>query len=100
MPTLNIIKSSHRRDTVNKRLYQGIYNTPRWKKLRKLKLQNNSVCEKCWERGRVTPTAEIHHIVPFISDIDLAYDYDNLVALCVECHKEAHKKLRDGIEYR
>jgi 5-methylcytosine-specific restriction protein A len=101
LPTLkNIIKPNHRRDTVNKAAYQKVYNTRRWKRLRRLKLQNNPICEKCWERGRVTPTEEIHHIVPFAQDMELAYDYDNLIALCIECHKEMHKHIRDGIEYR
>jgi 5-methylcytosine-specific restriction protein A len=95
-----MIKPNHRRDTINKKEYQKIYNTPRWKKLRRLKLQNNPICEKCWERGIVTPTEEIHHIVPFIQDIEMAFDYDNLIALCVECHKEAHKNIHEGVEYR
>lgn len=73
-----------------------IYNTPNWKNLRKAKLQANPVCELCLEKGIVKPTEEIHHIKPILSGIDeiemmeLAFDYDNLISLCKECHHKIH----------
>jgi 5-methylcytosine-specific restriction protein A len=95
MPTIKLIKSK-RPVTVNKKEYQKVYNTRRWKDLRAAKIRNNPVCEECARQGKTTPTKEIHHIKPFEidNDLSLAYDYDNLISLCVECHKQAHKKLR------
>jgi 5-methylcytosine-specific restriction protein A len=96
MPTVNLVKRKVRDVTVNKRAYQGVYNTKRWKKLRAAKLSNNPLCEECLKKGIARPVDEIHHIRPFdINDIDyeLAYDYDNLISLCYDCHKEAHAKL-------
>lgn len=47
-------------------------------------------------KGMVVTAKEVHHIKPFEIDYDLslAYDYDNLISLCVECHKKAHERLR------
>ena len=116
MARIKLIKSK-RPVTVNKREYQKVYNTRRWKDLRARKMADNPICEECERKGKTTPAKEVHHIIPFEIDYDLslAYDYDNLVSLCVECHKEAHEKLRmtgaasgryspgnklEGIEYR
>ena len=96
MPTITLMKRKPREVTVNKAAYQAIYNTPRWKKLRKAKIKANPLCEECEKKGITTAVAEVHHRIPFdINGIDyeIAYDYDNLVSLCVECHKEAHAKL-------
>jgi 5-methylcytosine-specific restriction protein A len=98
MPTIKLFKSRRKEPTVNKKAYQAVYNTPRWKKLRALKVQDAPICEECLKKGKVTPTEEVHHIIPFEidNDISLAYDFDNLISLCVECHKEAHMKLKGG----
>ena len=98
MPTIKLISKRRAAPTVNKKAYQAVYNTPRWKRLRALKVQDSPICEECWKRGRVTPVAEVHHIIPFEidNDLSLAYDLDNLISLCVECHKEAHKNLKGG----
>lgn len=95
MATIKLVKSK-KPVTVNKREYQKVYNTKRWKTLRALKIADNPVCEECEKEGRTTPTQEIHHIKPFEinGDMSLAYDYDNLISLCIEHHKQAHEKLR------
>ena len=112
MPTIKLQKRKPPEVTVNKTAYQGIYNTRRWKKLRELKFRNNPVCEECEKIGITRQTEEVHHRIPFdIGDlnIELAYDYDNLIALCAECHHRIHEKLRtvklyspypSNIEYR
>lgn len=90
-----IINKSIPKDEANK-----IYNSPIWKKLRALKLVNNPICEECLENGIVTPTDEIHHIISFMSGstysakLKLAYDYNNLKALCKECHDNKHYKIK------
>ena len=112
----NKLVKSRRQVTVNKKEYQKVYNTRRWKDLRARKMADNPLCEECERKGKVIPAKEVHHLKPFEIDYDLslAYDYDNLISLCVECHKEAHEKLRltgrasgryypgvkEGVEYR
>ena len=78
---------------------QAVYNTRRWKELRKLMVQEHPLCEDCLKRGVLTPSEEIHHLKsPFRKGLTpeekdrLAYDPKNLVALCKECHIKRHLK--------
>jgi 5-methylcytosine-specific restriction protein A len=102
MPTINLGKP--KRDnvrTVRKGKYQEIYQDKRWKKLRSAKMRYFPLCEMCSAKQKVTPTAEVHHVVPFgwgrnEEEIEgLAFNYDNLISVCVTCHKEAHRIIED-----
>lgn len=98
MPTIKLPKTKERRvPTTAKRKYQSVYQDKRWKRLRAYKMSCNPICERCENMKRTTPTAEVHHVVPFDwgrNDDEterLAYDFMNLLSVCVPCHKEAHK---------
>lgn len=74
---------------------EAIYATTRWRKLRLAKLMQNPLCEKCLQKGIITPSVDIHHIDSFMNyeglkRIDKAFNYNNLMALCTKCHKELH----------
>ena len=75
-----------------------IYNTARWKRIRKLKFLDNPLCEICEKKGIITPAEDIHHITSFMSTNDpvkryfLAYDMDNLLSLCKQCHQKVHNE--------
>jgi 5-methylcytosine-specific restriction enzyme A len=84
-------------DTINKRIRHKIYNNSRWRKLRLLKFANNPLCEHCLLVGIVTATTDIHHIVPIDIDPTLSYSYQNLLALCQECHHKVHDNMRKAI---
>ncbi len=45
------------------------------------------ICQKCRIRGG---NLHAHHLVPVFADISLAYDFDNLVSLCKQCHEFIH----------
>ncbi len=100
MPTINLGKQKQRERTVNKELYQDIYQDPRWRKLRAAKLAENPLCEICEKKGKTVLTQEVHHIRPFQTgttpeEIEiLAFDWDNLQSLCVECHKKEDQEIR------
>jgi len=78
---------------------QKIYNSTLWKKLRNAYIAEFPLCEECMKHGRVTPADAVHHRVPFLSgntqqEIEsLAYDYNNLMSVCSQCHVELHKEL-------
>lgn len=99
MPTINLGTPKRRDYTIDKRKYQDVYQDRRWKKLRAFKVLNNPICEICESQGKVVQAQEIHHIIPFeiyneVEDIErLAYDYDNLISLCIEHHKKLHALL-------
>jgi len=47
-------------------------------------------CQMCGKRGG---KLHAHHIKPVVEHPELAYDFNNLITLCEECHKKLHKQL-------
>ena len=77
-----------------------IYNSREWKELRIAKLRStNGLCEECMKEGIVTSARCVHHIVPIETARTkdemkrLAFDVNNLKALCFACHARIHKEL-------
>ena len=77
-----------------------IYNSREWKELRIAKLRStNGLCEECMKEGIVTSARCVHHIVPIETARTkdemkrLAFDVNNLRALCFACHARIHKEL-------
>lgn len=99
--------------------YRRIITSKRWTELRGMKMLKNAIdnggfCEQCVKNyfvggPRPRMATEVHHIVPIESattreDMEaLAYDENNLMALCSACHHEMHRQLgkqhiKDAIE--
>lgn len=98
MPTIKKMQKRKRHNkTFSRMSAQTYYNTKQWKSLRKAYFQEHPLCEMCEREGKITPTEEIHHIKPISSGSDelarkdLAFDYNNLMALCAECHRKIHR---------
>ena len=78
---------------------QEIYNSREWKELRILKMRANPLCEECMKEGIVTSARCVHHIVPIETARTkdemkrLAFDINNLRALCFACHARIHKEM-------
>lgn len=59
-------------------------NSVAWRKLRLKKLQDaHYTCEKC---GGIA--TDVHHIIPLHVDWNQRLNYNNLKALCDQCHRE------------
>lgn len=57
-----------------------------WTKRRANVLKRDSyLCQPCRRKGRVTEAKEVDHITPKAQDGE--DDYDNLQAICTDCHK-------------
>ena len=74
---------------------QAVYATRRWRKLRLAKLMQSPLCEKCLQKGITNPAIDIHHIDSFLNyeglkRIEKAYDINNLMSICKECHQKEH----------
>jgi len=101
MPSINLLNRKKRDVTYNKAALQRFYQSRRWKRLRLRKLKDNPICEVHALRGIVRQTEEIHHKIPIDinhPDEDLIFDYDNLISLCIECHKEVHNSRMNPVE--
>lgn len=96
MPTL--YKPKKQNDSNEKRKErQNIYQTARWKNLRKSYLMEHPLCEICLNNGITKFAVDVHHKDSFLnyrglSRLDKAFDYNNLQALCKECHQLIHNK--------
>lgn len=81
------------------RQYTQIMNSKRWRELRAKTLRERPYCERCKASGRLTPSKAVHHIKPIESGHSyaeyerLAYDPENLQALCHQCHSDIHKEM-------
>ena len=62
-----------------------VYDTIQWKRVRKLKLAEQPLCEHCEAVGVVRPATDVDHVVS-IEDGGAAFDMNNLASLCHSCH--------------
>lgn len=100
MPRIVLQQRKKQPQTLNKRVYQHIYGDARWRRIRDAKWKMNPLCELCEKQGLVVLTEHIHHIKPFDKGktpeevTQLAFDPDNVQALCSACHHKIHLTLR------
>lgn len=73
------------------RISKGKYGRA-WKRIRDREARLHPFCVVCLANGIKKPTEEIHHIKPLSKGGN--HDRNNLVALCHDCHEQAHKQLR------
>lgn len=78
--------------------YRKLIHSRKWRELRKRKLSASIWCEDCLKEERHELATEVHHEVPVINGrtmsqmAALAYDYNNLRALCHSCHTRRHER--------
>jgi thymidylate synthase (FAD) len=82
-------KNSHfwRRGITNQRALIGQWTRNIAKQVYK---KYNYTCQKC---GMSSSNLCSHHIIPVVQDISKAYDFNNLICLCQQCHRNIHKNL-------
>ena len=92
-----------RNNSINRIDRQKVYNTTAWKNIRASHIMQHPLCELCLKEDKVKPTEDIHHILGILKYPDLAYNTDNLLALCKECHSKIHSNHKEqeleGIYY-
>lgn len=87
-----------KKQSINREEREKIYYSTKWRKLRTSYLQQHPLCELCQKEGKIVPAIDVHHIITFMSTTDplkriyLAYNPDNLMSLCKECHQKIHNK--------
>ena len=69
----------YRRDPATRKRYGRA-----WKRIRDRYAYKHPLCEQCEKAGKITPTQEIHHIIPLSENG--THDESNLMALCTACH--------------
>ena len=80
------------------------YSSAAWQSCRNEYMKRaHYLCEDCLARGIYKPAKEVHHIEELtpanIHRPEIALNFDNLVALCKNCHKERHSERSKGMRY-
>ena len=65
--------------------HQKLYNTRRWKMIRRLQLAGQPWCEECLRANVYTPASEVDHITPHRGDPAIFYR-GPFQSLCTPCH--------------
>ena len=74
--------------------FDKFYQSKEWKFLRNQKwVSANGLCEMCRAKGIIREAKEIHHIEPITENWNKRLDYDNLIALCSDCHNQQHLRI-------
>lgn len=79
------------------KVYHSIIGSRRWKNFRRWYLSAHPLCEMCEAEGITRAAQVVHHVIPIQSSRTeegmkrLAFDYDNLQALCEDCHRKVHE---------
>ena len=74
------------------------YNSERWRRTSNRYKEAHPLCERCLAKGFWdAPSEETHHIKSLREHPELAFDWDNLEALCKTCHgkEAAYGRLRE-----
>lgn len=71
------------------------YQSPQWKKTKKqYKKLVDGLCERCLAKGFLVPARVVHHKKHLnesnYTNPEIAYGFDNLEALCQDCHNKEH----------
>lgn len=99
MPTINKKKYNSPQSIERKQQRQRMYQRTEWQKLRVAYLQKHPICEKCEKEGKTTSAEHVHHIKSFMLEneemkqLDLLQNWNNLMALCHQCHNKIHNDM-------
>ena len=74
---------------------QKFYLSQAWIKCRNAYVKSvGGLCEECLKKGIYKPIEEVHHKIFLtpnnISNPNVTLNWENLIGLCRECHKEMH----------
>lgn len=88
--------NQRRYDRKRDKKYIRFYKSKEWQQLSGAYMQAKGYqCEFKGKRCQRMAT-EVHHVEPIQKDSGWIrrLDYDNLMAVCVQCHNEVHKRFR------
>ncbi len=81
------------RDTV-----AAFYGSGVWIDCARAYRRAHPLCERCLARHEISTAEEVHHKIKLapgnINDPDVTLRWDNLEALCGDCHRKEHHKQR------
>jgi len=78
---------------------QRFYKSKRWQKCRAAYIKSvGGLCERCLAKGLIVPATMVHHKIYIspqnINDPNITLNFDNLEALCNDCHAAEHGNMK------
>lgn len=75
---------------------KAFYKSKRWQSTRLAYLKSvGGLCERCLKKGLYRPAVIVHHKVYLdentINNPEITLSWDNLEAVCRECHEDEHR---------
>ena len=67
---------------------EDVYKSARWQRMTRQLRRSKPVCQRCHN----DIATECHHIVPLSVAPARAFDPDNVIPVCMRCHKSLHHK--------
>lgn len=67
-------------------------NSPKYREWRTSVFERD--CYTCQHCGQVGGELNAHHIKPFAKYKSLRYEISNGITLCIECHRNEHRKIK------
>jgi 5-methylcytosine-specific restriction enzyme A len=87
-----LIMSLHDKSATQK--LDHLYDSARWKRVRKHQLQSSPFCKFCMEHGRATVATICDHVEPHKGDINKFW-LGALQSLCLHCHLTAKRDIEE-----
>lgn len=79
---------------------KSFYGSTAWENTREAFLKSkDGLCERCLQRGDIVPAKIVHHKHKLneknIQDPNVTLSFDNLEALCQDCHNKEHHRQKN-----
>lgn len=65
-----------------------VYGNTTWRRLRRIKLNANPLCEICLRDNKIVQASQVDHIIPVKVQPELKLVYENLQSLCETHHSQ------------
>lgn len=81
------------RTLIRENRVEEFYNSRGWRNLSEEIINaNHRECQMCKRDHTLTRATLVHHIKPLREHPELAYDRNNLMPLCHDCHERIHER--------
>jgi len=80
--------------------FDVFYKSWPWRRCRDGYLKSvGGLCERCLKAGLIVPADQVHHKIRLtldnLNNPAVTLNWDNLMALCSDCHHEIHAKVHE-----
>jgi hypothetical protein len=95
--TCTVLHGGAQYKRMSKDFSRKFYSSQVWNNCRAAYMNSvNHLCERCLQNGLIVPAEIVHHKIELtpdnITNPDITLNFNNLEAVCRECHSDIHKR--------